>query len=331
MTRDELKDFFHSYLHHYFTRRDFSALSLMLGDELHGVGSGLYEVGKDRQASDRIFQQDIREAPESIEYEILSLTLTQPNDETGFITSELNLSTCIEQQPIRLKHLRVTLGLTRQQGKWVIQQLHASFPTQVHEDDESYPIKELREQKRVLEAMVSEKTAALERALKQSVLLANTDQLTGLKNRSCIDALLLDNLHQAKSLVRPLSIILLDVDHFKQINDSFGHQVGDEVLKKFASILKQSLPRHCEIGRWGGEEFLITCANTSLNQAVELARSIQQNLLKSNLIAQQKMTASFGVAALSAEDTLDSLLLRADRGLYQAKHQGRNQIAVFSC
>lgn len=326
---EEIEAFFQDYLDSYFKKRNFHDLEPKLGDDLHGIGTGLHEVAQDRQAANRIFQQDLQEAPDPIEYSLLSLTITRPFQGVGYITSELNLKTVIEEQPVSFQHLRMSLAVTKDKDAWLVRQLHVSFPTAAHEAGESYPVKKLKEQKEFLERVVEEKTAQLEAALRKSAHQANTDQLTGLKNRYFMDQALKEAVSQALELGSPLSLIMLDVDHFKTVNDSFGHQEGDVILKKFATALTTGLPESCTLARWGGEEFLILCPDQDVNQALELVKSIQLNLRSVDFRPLYQVTASFGVTQLEAGDSLDSLLLRADKGLYLAKSRGRDQAATF--
>jgi diguanylate cyclase (GGDEF)-like protein/PAS domain S-box-containing protein len=151
--------------------------------------------------------------------------------------------------------------------------------------------------------------------------LSIRDQLTKLYNRHKLEEVLAQ---EAKNF----SLILLDIDYFKEVNDTHGHDVGDETLKTFAKILHNSV-RHSDIvGRWGGEEFLIVVPQTSLANAVTLAQKIKSNITKHTFKVIGKKSASFGVATYIEGDSIKSVVKRADDALYKAKELGRDRIVT---
>ncbi len=152
--------------------------------------------------------------------------------------------------------------------------------------------------------------------------LSNTDSLTGLKNRRKIDKIL----NEQKN--KKFSIILMDIDHFKQINDNFGHLIGDEILIEVAKLLKHNVNANDILGRWGGEEFLIICKNTSIQEAKSLANRIK-TLLENKEFKLCKITASFGISKAENNLELKDILANADHALYKAKKNGRNQIVLW--
>ncbi len=156
----------------------------------------------------------------------------------------------------------------------------------------------------------------------QLEFLSNTDSLTGLKNRRKIDKIL----NEQKN--KKFSIILMDIDHFKRVNDDFGHLIGDEILIEVAELLKYNVNANDIIGRWGGEEFLIICKNTSINEAKNLAQRIKV-LLENKKFKPCKITASFGVSEALNKLELKDILANADRALYKAKKNGRNQVVLW--
>ncbi|MBU1620326.1 MAG: diguanylate cyclase [Gammaproteobacteria bacterium] len=155
--------------------------------------------------------------------------------------------------------------------------------------------------------------------------MANTDQLTQLHNRKYLDTAL----RQYSDSVQPaLCIMLIDIDHFKQVNDLYGHQVGDFVLKKVADCLKYKSRTKDIVGRWGGEEFLIICQDSSLTQAGILADSLRVEIEQLDLIANHKVTISVGIAQMRNEERAEQTIARADTMLYRSKHNGRNQVSL---
>ena len=170
--------------------------------------------------------------------------------------------------------------------------------------------------------------ALAELALKNKELerLADRDKLTGLYNRRKLDNALAQEVTRSERYNRPLSVIIIDIDHFKNVNDTYGHPVGDAVLAESAARLSGTLRTSDIAGRWGGEEFLIICPETTLNTAVVLAERLRADYAARAFPEVGELTASFGVAAhchgLQAQDVVH----RADRALYRAKNGGRNRV-----
>ncbi|XPV75581.1 MAG: transporter substrate-binding domain-containing protein [Desulfovibrio sp.] len=155
--------------------------------------------------------------------------------------------------------------------------------------------------------------------------LAVTDRLTGLNNRMKLDQVLLEEVNRSSRYGSPLSIIILDIDHFKSINDEHGHQEGDVALINVAKILTKNVRQVDIVGRWGGEEFLIICPETPHSGAQTIAEKLRIQL-KNTTLCKSPLTGSFGVAELKRNEEEADLLRRADKALYAAKHNGRNQV-----
>jgi diguanylate cyclase (GGDEF)-like protein len=169
--------------------------------------------------------------------------------------------------------------------------------------------------------------SALRHSRDLAVKAAETDPLTGLYNRRFIQTRLGEAVTFAHRYLQPFCISVLDLDHFKQINDSFGHPVGDRVLQHFASQAQAHLRPHDLLARIGGEEFMLLLPATSAEDAdgtVERIRQVLRQSLPLPEHADFHYTFSAGIASLRPADTADSLFLRADRALYGAKQQGRN-------
>ncbi|MBC7617756.1 MAG: GGDEF domain-containing protein [Candidatus Saccharibacteria bacterium] len=158
-------------------------------------------------------------------------------------------------------------------------------------------------------------------------VLSATDSLTGLPNRLRLDRALEQDLARCARKPVPLSVIMLDVDRFKAINDSHGHQVGDIVLVAVAGVLQLNIRKADLLGRWGGEEFLLIC-NSTLADATGLAEKLRAALQRHTVETVGVVTASFGVSTYRPGDTRQTLIGRADTALYVAKATGRNQVSV---
>jgi diguanylate cyclase (GGDEF)-like protein/PAS domain S-box-containing protein len=163
----------------------------------------------------------------------------------------------------------------------------------------------------------------LEEELKKA---ARVDRLTGVFNRQSFETELLKEIKRSMRYHTPFSLIMLDIDHFKNINDSYGHLVGDSVLTTIAQVVKKNIRISDVLGRWGGEEFMILAPETSLNSAVLLAEKLK-TLIGGNLFrTMEQVTASFGVAQFLENESPDSLVKRVDDALYTAKSNGRNRV-----
>ena len=159
--------------------------------------------------------------------------------------------------------------------------------------------------------------------------IAMIDALTGVSSRRRLDSVLQTEL-AAVARGRDLTVILLDVDRFKSVNDRFGHDVGDDVLRALARVLQQGARLTDVIGRWGGEEFMVVCPGTKAGEAALLAERLAQALRTTHVDVVGTVTASFGVAQARAGEMPRQLVERADRALYQAKHEGRDRVIVDS-
>jgi len=178
---------------------------------------------------------------------------------------------------------------------------------------------ETRDRLEVLVKELDEKNQTLE-------ILSVTDRLTGLANRRKLESTLQTELVRSRRYNKEFSVILLDVDHFKKINDTYGHPVGDTVLATLATLLASNARETDIVGRWGGEEFLIICPETSLELVHTLAERYRQQLECHDFGPVGQVTSSFGVAASKPEDTPELLVQRADEALYSAKESGRNRV-----
>lgn len=167
---------------------------------------------------------------------------------------------------------------------------------------------------------------------KQAVEKAYRDPLTGVNNRTALDKALFQEISLSKRHATPLSIIMLDVDNFKGINDNYGHITGDAVLKRIAESMVECARDSDIIYRYGGEEFLMLLRSTDEAGALLVAERIRkaiENILFRYDEFDIRVTASQGLACLNAEDDLNSLLGRCDKALYTAKDEGRNRVIAL--
>ncbi|MBO9587902.1 GGDEF domain-containing protein [Devosia sp.] len=174
--------------------------------------------------------------------------------------------------------------------------------------------------------------AALQRDLDDVRRESLLDPLTKIANRKSFDEGLRSAIADARQTGNPLCLILMDIDHFKSFNDTYGHQTGDQVLRLVAMTIKSNIKGRDLAARYGGEEFVAILPNTDLKGATIVAENVRQAIHGKELLKRStneklgRITASFGIAAFHASDTAGSLIERADRCLYAAKHAGRNRV-----
>ncbi|MDX1300960.1 ABC transporter substrate binding protein [Photobacterium sp.] len=186
-----------------------------------------------------------------------------------------------------------------------------------------------------LESTVQLRTKALDESNKElkaasQILqsLAYTDVLTGLPNRRAASSEVAAHIQRYNVDYQPLTVAILDIDLFKQINDNFGHQTGDEVLCAVSKTLKETLRPNDRVYRWGGEEFLIVLPGTNIEFSSAVCQRLRENISQIRVSNVSTITASIGVANFIKGDSFETVLHRADKALYTAKNNGRNQVVV---
>jgi diguanylate cyclase len=182
----------------------------------------------------------------------------------------------------------------------------------------------------------SEELDQIRDSLKLAEQHSNTDALTGLANRRSLEAFLRSSQIAAMETGNPLSVLMIDIDHFKNFNDSFGHQVGDQVLRLVAKVLQEGV-RECDLAaRYGGEELMAVLADASLESCADVAERIRRRISDARLTRRatgeviSSVTVSIGVAQFRLAESADALIERCDRALYQAKRSGRNRTITES-
>lgn len=181
-----------------------------------------------------------------------------------------------------------------------------------------------------LTRQLSLKNRELKRANEKILELSRTDFLTGCANRKFFNERINEMISLAKRKSLPLSVVMSDLDHFKKINDRFGHDAGDLVLKGYADLLRQYTRNEDLAARFGGEEFVVLLPLTDIKQAFTMSERIRLALAKQDFLGNKYVvTASCGVSRLKDEDRPEDLIKRADTAMYQAKDLGRNKSVVM--
>ncbi|MCV2354797.1 diguanylate cyclase [Paucibacter sp. B2R-40] len=189
-------------------------------------------------------------------------------------------------------------------------------------------VSELRRMNEQLELTVAQRTQELTQKNLELEQLAVTDCLTRLYNRLFLDRAMEREQAAAGRSGRGFALILVDVDCFKRINDSLGHQAGDAVLVALAQILQSRVRASDVVGRWGGEEFLIICPDTDLAGAQQMAETLRQRIEEFVFPQVGSCTASFGVSVCAPGESGSTAVARADQALYAAKQAGRNRVML---
>jgi two-component system cell cycle response regulator len=177
---------------------------------------------------------------------------------------------------------------------------------------------------RAMTASLSARSETLEQA-------ALTDALTGMQNRRYFDDALKEYLEEFRRIDKPVGLMILDLDHFKQVNDTHGHDIGDEVLRAVASCLKDMTRYHDVVARLGGEEFAVVAPNMDADMLTRLAERIRKAIAATTVLngnIRLKITTSVGLAVWDRKETAEEFFRRADKQLYEAKRQGRNRVSA---
>jgi diguanylate cyclase (GGDEF)-like protein/PAS domain S-box-containing protein len=229
---------------------------------------------------------------------------TQPNGESSFAGANRHMETA------------------RQEGsdffEWIHQRSDGStFPSEVLLSRVEFGGRE------ILQALVRDITER-KRLENELVQTAITDPLTGVYNRRHFQSILEMEIGRVTRHASALSLIMFDIDHFKTVNDTFGHEAGDQVLRGLAALVQHRIRRADVLCRWGGEEFQILCPNTTIEEAVVLAEALLEIMRGSPFPPVGAVTASFGVTDYHVNDQIDHFLKRVDDLVYAAKNEGRN-------
>ncbi|MFJ5717920.1 sensor domain-containing diguanylate cyclase [Neobacillus sp. NPDC093127] len=162
------------------------------------------------------------------------------------------------------------------------------------------------------------------------VEISNTDKLTGIPNRRFFQEKLEEQIELYRKEQKAFSLLIIDIDHFKKVNDTYGHQIGDLVLAKLANILKTQARPEDIPARFGGEEFTIILPNTDVEEAIAIAQNIKQMVEIAEWQETGSLTISVGAATFTKKDTEESIMKNADHALYASKENGRNRSTHFS-
>jgi len=169
----------------------------------------------------------------------------------------------------------------------------------------------------------------LEKKIQEVTLISDTDYLTKIYNRKKLYELMAVEIERKKRYGINLTVVMFDIDHFKTINDNFGHDNGDIVLLEVVRLVRAMIRKTDILGRWGGDEFIMLLPNTSMIVAKKLVARIKKKIQESFRNSVYQITCSFGITEFGAADTLKDFIIRADKALYNSKNSGRNAITAL--
>jgi len=164
---------------------------------------------------------------------------------------------------------------------------------------------------------------------KELVRQANSDPLTGIYNRSKLNLLLTHEVQEAYQGENTFSLLFIDLDHFKLINDHYGHQKGDQILVDLTTIIRNALRNSDIFGRWGGEEFLIILPSTDAASAFLIAEKLRHCIQDHDFVLEDSLTISIGISEYDPIKSIDEMIAAADEAMYQAKEHGRNKTVIY--
>lgn len=197
-----------------------------------------------------------------------------------------------------------------------------------YEDKTISPLKD--DNNNIVSFVSTGKDVTIETLMNQEIQhIATIDKLTGIYNRHKFEELFTLESERSRRFSQPLSLILLDIDHFKLVNDTYGHDIGDEVLKILTDVVQENIRKIDIFARWGGEEFLVLSPSTNLENIQKLAEKLRSAVENAPFPKVNHITISLGISTFSEEDTFKELFKRVDHGLYYAKEHGRNQVGVI--
>ncbi len=324
LQQQELQACFEHFLQAFLTERSEEATLAMLCSQISGFGTGRDEVVHSLEQARSLLARDFQQAPHPFKVAVHFVEPQLLDHQFGLVQAELDVHTHIDERRISLKHLRLSTLFAFEHGRWCLRHMHLSLPSDRQQEGENWPLQELEERARLLEQMVSERTHELRSALHRLQVMASTDKLTGLNNRARFDELMTTHFAHVQRYNNTASLVLLDIDHFKQVNDTYGHLFGDQVLQQLGQLIRQRTRSVDTAARWGGEEFILLLPETDLEGALKYAEKLRMAVLHQDFQTHEPLSISLGVAEYRHDPSRSAWLQRADEALYAAKQDGRN-------
>ena len=328
-----IKSLFDEYIEMYASRDD--RLTTRFSKNFSGYAGSSAVLVKNTEEWIEITRQDFEQIKDKLGIEMLDLSMQEVGDNCAIVTAFFHIHLPLPDKFLSHETARLVLVFNLEGEEWKIVHSGISIPYRQADEGEIYPLKSLQTRNRELEKIVRDRTQALKNANEELEKLSNTDGLTCIANRRHFDRMLSNEWNRAKRSNQAISLLMVDVDHFKHYNDQNGHLTGDVCLKALADILTNAARRSGDLAaRYGGEEFVVLLPDTGEQDALSIAQRIQKEFASLALphvyVSPNIVTVSIGVACLvpSESNSSEDLLLRADMALYRAKHSGRNTLQL---
>ena len=308
------------------TSKDIKASKKLLAKGYTSFGTGTDEIILDLGKAFAFLEREYGQADREIKYETELLTCREISDSLCLLMVLITQKVLVLGQEEVSGPARYSVFMRQERKVWKILHLHTSFPWGVQKEDEAYRITQLEEKNKLLREAVYVKTKQHEKALLDLSNLATIDKLTGAVNRFRFEEVVEQELKRVQRYGDDVSLLLVDIDQYKQVNDSFGHLAGDRVLKQFVEIIQVQLRETDMLARWGGDEFAVLLPKQSLEMARKVAGRIRRVVTKHDFNIPLKLTASVGVSQYKEGESFDDWLKRAGDLLYLAKETGRDKV-----
>ena len=320
----EVIDTFKAFMRAYFTKRDLDSSLRFLSPEFTAIGTGKDERVFTMDNLITLYKRDFRQIPNPVDYEFYYIKPALITDMISVLVAEYKITGIVNNIPFELNNLRVSIIFKKIENNWLILHSHLSLPFVIQKKGEAYPLETLKERNTLLGKLVETKTNELNIAMRELEKLATTDKLTNIYNRYKFEEFLTYEMERVNRYNEKFSLLMFDVDFFKDINDTYGHLTGDRVLKEIATITKTSIRKIDIFARWGGDEFVILFPSTNLDSARMIAEKLRKAIFSHNYGIEKRVSVSIGVTQYLKKESIESVIKRVDNLLYIAKNNGRN-------
>jgi len=308
------------------TSKDIKTSKKLLAKGYTSFGTGTNDIILDLGKAFAFLEREYGQVDREIKYEAELLTCREVSDSLCLLMVLITQKVLVLGQEEVSGPARYSVFMRQERKVWKILHLHTSFPWGVQGEDEVYHITQLEEKNKLLREAVYVKTKQHEKALLDLSNLATIDKLTGAVNRFRFEEVVEQELKRVQRYGDDVSLLIVDIDQYKQVNDSFGHLTGDKVLQQFVKIVQVQLRETDKLARWGGDEFAFLLPKQSLEMATNVAERIRKVVAKHDFGIPLKLTASVGVSQYKEGESFDEWLKRANDLLHLAKETGRDKI-----